>query len=55
MNEDTKTLSVSGIDEQVKKDFRIACMRNDMTVSDVIREFMRNYIEAETWRDRRGD
>ena len=51
MGEKTKTLTVTNIDPQEHLYFSIACKREGVTASEVIRLFIRNYGESERRRE----
>lgn len=35
------------IEESIQKDFRIACVKNEVKMNDVIEAFMKSYVDGE--------
>jgi len=38
------TLTIKNVDSQLKRQFRIACLRNDYTMSEVLIHLMKDYV-----------
>jgi hypothetical protein len=50
------TLTVKNVDEDLKREFKIACLRNDYTMSEVLIRFMKKYVaETATYTRREGN
>ena len=47
------TLTIKNVDEDLKREFKIACLRNDYTMSEVLIRFMKEYVVETTRRTQR--